>query len=580
MGLAVAYCRVSTKKQEEALKDHKEQWNEIFEQEGYEFANTGIFYKKNGHREECKGLYIDEGISAKEYQKYRKAFSKMIEDGKNGKFNQIFVEDVTRFARNVEDGMKVIKDLREKNVNVYFRKEKLNSRDVKNDMVLGVLFSVAENEITTDSRRLKWKMERLHKAGKWTAPAPYGYTVNKGELSTNDEEMGKIDLIFYLYTEKLLGMRSIANYFNKQGWRTRKGQLWKSTEIRYILKNKIYIGDIINHKTESVDITRGTIRKIPEREQIVVHNEKLRIIDDEIWRRKEIIMEQRNNKLKDREGYSNKHLLSTLLYCQQCGSTYIRVKKRKAKDESGNKVDRGYEWTCLGHNHYGDIKCKGRFALDEQELIKFIIEELEEEKKRNNERFLDIYLKKKKEQIAKINIEKIQKEKEEMQNQIFEVRADRNKSLISNETYEEQIQAINKRIDEIRIIEKNYYNLKLDIKKAKDTYEKQKKILNNLDYKKMTNTDLKIIFNKIIVCGKYDKGYKNIHLHFSYNFLDEIREKLPRKEVIEFLEEIQKETGIKINNIEQSFIMFYKPYQKQKIRKSTYTTYLKKNSEK
>jgi len=51
MGVAVAYCRVSTKKQEEALIDHQEQWSEIFEKEGYQFANCGIFYKKSGEKE-------------------------------------------------------------------------------------------------------------------------------------------------------------------------------------------------------------------------------------------------------------------------------------------------------------------------------------------------------------------------------------------------------------------------------------------------------------------------------------------------------------------------------------------------
>ena len=307
MNVAVAYCRVSTKKQNEALLDHEEQWEEIFEKVGYVFANCGIFYKKDGYKETKKGLYIDEGISAKEYKKHRKAFLQMIEDAKQGKFKQIFVEDTTRFARSVEDGMKVIKDLREAGVNVHFRKEGLDSIETNNDMVFGVLFSVAENEIRTDSNRFKWKQERLAKAGKWSAPAPYGYSVSKSILSINEEEQHIVDLIFYLYTEKLLGMRSIANYLNNRGQRTRKKQLWKSSEICYILKNKIYTGDIVNHKTESVDITRGTKRKIPEKDYIIVHNEELRIIDEETWRKKERILEQRNEKLKNREGYSSKH---------------------------------------------------------------------------------------------------------------------------------------------------------------------------------------------------------------------------------------------------------------------------------
>ena len=34
MGVPVAYCRVSTKNQQSALKDHQEQWGDIFEKEG------------------------------------------------------------------------------------------------------------------------------------------------------------------------------------------------------------------------------------------------------------------------------------------------------------------------------------------------------------------------------------------------------------------------------------------------------------------------------------------------------------------------------------------------------------------
>lgn len=557
LSLAVAYCRVSTKNQNEALLDHQEQWAEIFENRGYLFANCGVFYKKDGYREPKKGLYVDEGISAKEYKKHRKAFLQMIEDGKKGKFKQIFVEDITRFARSVEDGMKVIKDLRECGVNVHFRKEGLDSIETNNDMVFGVLFSVAENEIRTDSNRFKWKQERLAKAGKWSAPAPYGYSVSNSVLSINEEEQPIVDLIFYLYTERLLGMRGIANYLNHSGKRTRRKQLWKSSEICYILKNQIYKGDIVNHKTESVDITRGTTRKVPEKDHIIVHNEDLRIIDDETWRKKDRILEQRNEKLKNREGYSSKHLLSTLLYCEQCGSAYIRVKKKKANDKNKNKVDRGYEWTCLGHNHYGDIKCKGRYGIDEEDLIKFIKEELKKEKERDNTMYLNLYLKKKREELSKIDIKKLKEEKEEMQRQIFEVRADKNKKLISQDTYEEQLKAINKRLDEIRIIKNEYDNIKMDIENAQERFKQRTELLNNLNFDKIDNADLKQIFNKIVIMGEYDNGYKNLYIHFSYNFLDDLKTELERD----------------LDDIEHAALLHFWQFQRQKIRKSTKTRY-------
>lgn len=555
MGVAVAYCRVSTKNQQSALKDHQEQWGDIFEKEGFEFANCGVFYKKNGYKEHKKGLYVDEGISAKEYKKHRKAFQQMIEDAINGKFKQILVEDTTRFARSIEDGIKVIKDLREKGVDVYFRKENLHSIDTGSDTFLSFFFTLAENEIKTDSNRMKWKQEKLHKAGKWTAPAPYGYIVEKGTLSINDKEKEVVDFIFYLYTEKLLGMRAIANELNRKGIRTRKGNLWKSTEIRYILENRIYIGDIVTHKTESVDITRGTYRKIPEKEQIVIHNENLRIISDEVWKQKDEIKNKRNEKFENREGYSTKHLLSTLLYCEQCGSTYIRVKKKDAKDENGKKVSRGYEWTCLGHNHYGDIKCKGRYALQEDELIEFIKNELKKEQIRDRKPYLEAYLQKKALQIKDINIEELREKKQELHTQIIELRAE--KRILSKENYTENLKIINNELDKIRIEEQKYNNIKIDIEKAEKKYRERQELLSKLNLKKLNSVQLKQIFNKIKIIGIYKNGYKEIYIHFGYNFLDDTITELGRE----------------FDDIEHAAFEGYILYQKQKIRKSTKTRY-------
>lgn len=558
MDIAVAYCRVSTKNQNEALQDHQDQWEDIFDKIGYVFANCGVFYKKDGYKEPKKGLYVDEGISAKEYKKHRKAFLQMIKDAKDGKFKQIFVEDTTRFARSIEDGIGVIRDLREHGVNVHFRKEGLDSIEPSNDMVFGVLFSVAENEIRTDSNRFKWKQERLANAGKWSAPAPYGYTVSKSVLSINEEEMPIVDLIFYLYTERLLGMRNIANYLNHmnlKGNRTRKGKLWKATEISYILHNQIYKGDIVSHKTESVDITRGTTRKIPESEQIVRHKEYLRIIDDETWERKNLILEQRNEKLKDRKGYSTTHLLSTLLYCEQCGSTYIRVKKKKTNDETNTKVDRGYEWTCLGHNHYGEIKCKGRYGLEENELIEFIKQELKQEQTRDRKQYLDVYIEKKGLELENIDIDKLIERREELHRQIIELRAE--KHLMTKQNYEENLKFMNDELDQIRISEKRYNNIKIDIERAEARYKLRCDILNNLNFNKLDNVALKQLFSQIKIMGEYKDGYKDIYIHFGYNFIDDTITELGRE----------------FDDIEHSAFEYYKPYQRQKIRKSTKTRY-------
>ena len=442
---------------------------------------------------------------------------------------------------------------------MYFRKENIHSLDVKKDTFLSIYFTIAESEIKTDSDRLKWKQDKMHKAGLWTSRAPYGYNVEKGILSINEKEQPVVDLIYFLYTEKLLGMRMIANYLNHRGFRTRKNQLWKSTEIKYILSNRMYIGDIVNHKTESVDITRGTTRKVPEEEQIVVHNEALRIIEDEVWNKKERILKQRNEKLKDRKGHSTKHILSGILYCNQCGAVYIRenMKTKKYTDETGKKNNKKYAWICQGHNHYGDIKCKGRYPLMEDELMDFIKKELKKEQERNNDEYLDLYTEKKRCEKDKIDIQKLKEEHKDIDMQMYELRREKNKKIISEETFEQQVAFFEKKLGEIRAFENEYNALEIEIQRAGMRFNERRELLKNLNLNKITNVDLKNIFNQIKVMAYYAEGYKYILLHFSYKILDDTKTELLREET----------------NGESIAVESFFPFKTEKIRKSTRTRY-------
>lgn len=521
MSISVSYSRVSTlmEQQQRSLKAQQEQWEEIIDKEGDTIANCGIFYKKNGKKQPKNGMYVDEGISGKDY-KHRLAFLQMIEDGIQNKFKKIYVEDTSRFARCTEDGMKIVKDLREKGVNVYFRKENINSIDPNNDMLLTVLFASAEKENQMKSERFKWMFNKVHSKGGWSSRAPYGYIVKNTILSVNEKERPIVDLIFYLYTEMLLGMRAIANELNRRNIKSKTGELWKHSTIKYILDNRMYIGDIVNHKTESFDITRGTYRKIPEEEQIVVHNEKLRIISDETWKKKDEIKQKRNEKLKNREGHSSKHELSTLLYCDQCKSTYIRVKSHIRRKNAEKK----YVWTCLGHNHYGNFKCKGRTSLEEKSLLNCIKKELTQKQKMDDEYVFDLYKKNKEEQLDKINIKELKDEKENINIQMIELRTEKNKKMISIETYEEQIQHLNEKLKNIRAEINKYNNITAEIEKAKEEYDEQKKLIETIDFNNLDNMTLKKIFDRIIVIVDEKNDKKYITLDFRYNFLNSIEE--------------------------------------------------------
>ena len=80
------------------------------------------FVRKHPHWTLHK-IYADEGISGTSL-KHRDEFMKMIGDAKAGKINLIVTKSVSRFARNVEDFIRLIRELRDLNPPVCFLSRK------------------------------------------------------------------------------------------------------------------------------------------------------------------------------------------------------------------------------------------------------------------------------------------------------------------------------------------------------------------------------------------------------------------------------------------------------------------------
>lgn len=58
----------------------------------------------------------------------------MIDEAMAGKIDMIVTKSISRFARNTLDCLKYIRQLKEKNIPVYFEKENINTMDAKGDV--------------------------------------------------------------------------------------------------------------------------------------------------------------------------------------------------------------------------------------------------------------------------------------------------------------------------------------------------------------------------------------------------------------------------------------------------------------
>lgn len=60
------------------------------------------------------------------------------------KVNRIITKSISRFARNTLDCLKYIRQLKEKNIPVFFEKENIDTMDSKGEIMLTIMTSLAQ----------------------------------------------------------------------------------------------------------------------------------------------------------------------------------------------------------------------------------------------------------------------------------------------------------------------------------------------------------------------------------------------------------------------------------------------------
>lgn len=104
--------------------------------------------------------------------------------------------------------------------------------------------------------------------------------------------------------------------------------LWLRTQIGKILKNEVYIGNVVGRKFQKVSHKIAKVRSTSPEEYIVVENMHEPIIDIDTWN---IAQEKIANKHTVRTRKFN-HSLKGLVFCKECGrNSNIKNKNRKKK---------------------------------------------------------------------------------------------------------------------------------------------------------------------------------------------------------------------------------------------------------
>lgn len=298
-----AYVRVST----------------IYENQIFSYDSQIKYYEniisKNNNWNLVK-IYADYGISGTSINK-RKEFQTMINDSLEGKIDIIITKSISRFARNSEDLLKIVRLLRNNNVGVYFEEEKIFTLRMESEFLLTVLASVAQQESLNTSNHIKLGRVAMMKEGKLNnGKKRYGYDIVDGKLIINKAEAKIVKKVFKLYCDGYSSLK-IADLLNKRKIPNVRNSKWDSGLVRYMLSNELYIGSLVQRKRKKIFLD-GKYKTIASNddEKYIIENNHDAIISKEVFKKVQEIL-QNNNPRNNCSNQNRKELIDNL-YCGYC----------------------------------------------------------------------------------------------------------------------------------------------------------------------------------------------------------------------------------------------------------------------
>ena len=161
-------------------------------------------------------IYADQGITGTSALK-RDEFLRLMRDCRQGKIDRILVKSVSRFARNAQDCIEAVRELRQLGVTVYFEKEHINTANMSNEMFLSMMSAFAQEESISISKNMrKGAVMRMKNGTFRLSQAPYGYYLDeKGILIVQQEESKIVQRIFGNFLSGM-GIQEIAAELQKE----------------------------------------------------------------------------------------------------------------------------------------------------------------------------------------------------------------------------------------------------------------------------------------------------------------------------------------------------------------------------
>lgn len=467
------------------------------------------FINRNGNvGEKCKE-FIDDGCSGTNFE--RPGWQELMKEVDNGKIKVIITKNLSRLGRsNFECGYFIDYYFPTNNIRYIAIQEQIDTanKDNSNNEYAALNNFINEKYSRDLSKNIKKVYKIKQYAGEYMGGYPiFGYKKNpkdKHKLIIDEEAAKIVRRIFelYLLTRSQNKIRTIFSQEKipipevykgtRRGLKVKNPYEWNYRTIRDILKNEMYIGNMVQNVFSKKSFREKKMIKNKKEEWIIVEGTHEPIIDKQTFFQVQELLQA--NYRQPVKPYL--HEFSGLLYCHECGHKIGIGNVKRNRDESKQyfytycnyyRKNSAYN-KCTSHSlNYNNLEnqlldiidnlCKKFFKqLDYDSLI--------EERKKGINTYGDTLIKK---------INKFKIDIKEIELKIEKIYMDRLDEIISADTYKKMSEKLELKkqqlIDEMSRHQKKYAEFIKDSSKDK-VLETTKIVKEYLKTRKLEKRDL------------------------------------------------------------------------------------------
>lgn len=465
-------------------------------------------------------IYIDDGYTGTNFD--RPEFKRLINDIELKRVNMVITKDMSRLGRDyIGTGELVEKYFPEHNVRYIAVTDNIDTYLDSTNNDIAPFKAIMNDFYAKDiSKKVRSSLKAKMKEGKFVGGrTPFGYDKDpndKNHLVINDEQARLVKRIYDMALNGLTyykialiltkeKVKSPAQYYSfkwKNNYNLNYG-IWNSKTIYNILTNRIYTGDLVQHRRAKVNYKVKRIVKNSVKDYIVVENTHEPIIDKELFYEVGKLLPKNKGRNEKKEN----NLLDGLLYCGDCGHR-ISVTSRRKKDNKHYTICNYYrtymkQHFCTTHSNNYDV------------LEQVIIEELKMKCKEYiyKEKIKSNVLKNIKEDNNELELKGLKKEIDKLNDQLDEIYIDKLDKKISIEQFERVKEKLEGILD---VKNKKYQVLIINSKKLKNI-DKNNKIVEKYINKflNMKNPSRELIVNLIDRIDIYEDKTINVKVTFT-----------------------------------------------------------------